>query len=470
MSGLHLGRMCLTCLQKSSAMCKLMDTTEDNYPSIELMLRQIIPTCISIVDDAKSSSLDMAICKDCLEKLTTAYDFHKMCLENNEKLHSLWREDVKMAQMLYQKIKVEVSGDVPSEYDKEQMDSIEMGPVKSEVSHDIINDVKATKKAIGNDGEQEQVSEDTTNECKRECGGEQMDFVEIGPIKLESDEDTSYGSGVQHEEEEEFTEISNLDDAMNFETSDDEEQDEKRDKSDKILNKNECPHCQKVFKVNYLLKLHLRVHNEENKHVCQICQHRFVTKKGLSLHIKYKHEYEQLLSCNICQCYIGSLPALAMHMKHSHPDVPPIKCEMCDNVFRSESHLAQHKAAKHDVQDFTCPVCGKSFKNNSIYKKHRRIHEKDDNDKHFRCTTCDRRFDTKHILERHQVVHTGEKKYACTFCNKPCAFKGDLIKHLRTHLGEKTYLCDKCPESFKYHKEWRAHKIQHDKIKINNIN
>lgn len=82
MTTILLGRICRTCLTKSSEMHKLREFIEDDL-KIEDMLDQAIPNFDLELED---TPLPVEICKECLEQLRISYDFQQKCLASNQQL------------------------------------------------------------------------------------------------------------------------------------------------------------------------------------------------------------------------------------------------------------------------------------------------------------------------------------------------------------------------------------------------
>lgn len=84
MTSILLGRICRTCLQKSTNMHKLRESIQDT--PIEVMLQQTIPNFDLDMEDVP---LPVEICKECLRKLETSYGFVKMCAKSNKELKNI---------------------------------------------------------------------------------------------------------------------------------------------------------------------------------------------------------------------------------------------------------------------------------------------------------------------------------------------------------------------------------------------
>ena len=87
-----------------------------------------------------------------------------------------------------------------------------------------------------------------------------------------------------------------------------------------------------------------------------------------------------------------------------------------------------------------CPTCGKKFSNNSNFKRHVRMHNRENPilEYIYACDQCDKKFQSNYNLERHKRSHTGEKPYSCDFCQQSYINSQDLKKHLFRHTGEQS--------------------------------
>ncbi|KAM4642548.1 uncharacterized protein O3C94_016849 isoform 1-T2 [Discoglossus pictus] len=132
-------------------------------------------------------------------------------------------------------------------------------------------------------------------------------------------------------------------------------------------------------------------------------------------------------------------------------------CPECGKCFRQNSELSKHLRSHTGVRQFTCHVCEKCFSNKSALVVHQRIHT---GEKPFSCSECGKLFKQKSHLMSHKKVHTGEKQFSCPGCDKCFSHKADLVRHLRIHTGEKPFACSECGKLFSQ----RSHIISHQKI------
>ena len=100
-----------------------------------------------------------------------------------------------------------------------------------------------------------------------------------------------------------------------------------------------------------------------------------------------------------------------------------------------------------------CEQCGKTFSNQTAFKKHILTHT---GEKQYHCEQCGRPFSCQSSLKRHMVTHTGEKPHKCEQCGKTFSHRFTLKTHLLIHTGEKPFTCF-CQKSFKSLKGLKAH-------------
>lgn len=68
----------------------------------------------------------------------------------------------------------------------------------------------------------------------------------------------------------------------------------------------ECPHCERIFKNQYMLEEHVHIHTGEKRYKCEMCEKLYSTRESLRSHMK-GHQFQ--FGCEICAKPLGSYSA-----------------------------------------------------------------------------------------------------------------------------------------------------------------
>jgi len=108
----------------------------------------------------------------------------------------------------------------------------------------------------------------------------------------------------------------------------------------------------------------------------------FANESLLKAHFKQHHPHSALLinACQICQKVFKSEYALRTHLK-IHTGDKPYQCNHCDKTFNRKDGLKRHLLAVHDegtTQRFRCPSkgCLREFKRIDKLRQHIKVHQK----------------------------------------------------------------------------------------------
>ena len=165
-----------------------------------------------------------------------------------------------------------------------------------------------------------------------------------------------------------------------------------------------CKVCDKTFRNNRNLRVHVRTHTGEKPFVCKVCDIAFNQKNNLFRHTRI------------------------------HTGEKPYKCKLCYKTFAQRQHLSSHSRSHTGEKPYKCIVCDKAFAQRSHLSQHTRIHT---GEKPYRCTVCVKEFAQQYDLVRHSRIHTGEKPHKCNVCGKAFAQSGILSRHHKIHeLGQ----------------------------------
>lgn len=223
----------------------------------------------------------------------------------------------------------------------------------------------------------------------------------------------------------------------------------------------ECSNCSKTFKSNTKLENHLRK-----------CQQQLndVIVGGNSNEEEESEEEEdekQGYSCTECSKVFKKKSLLSRHTRSAHnPNKKPHECSQCNKKFPSNVALMRHGVMHSDLversklnrdasQEFTCVICGRTFKTHDNLTTHLKGHKNKsrENDDEYVCKLCNDVFSTFSDILRHSKNHIENATHQCAICNKLFAVGDELIDHFLRHKGMKPHECPICQKSFlKLHK------------------
>jgi len=134
--------------------------------------------------------------------------------------------------------------------------------------------------------------------------------------------------------------------------------------------KYQCEVCSKLFKKNYNLQEHMRIHTTEylNCHYTN-CKKKFNDKSTLNKHVKSIHLKERPFSCDKCEKKFHTRDNLRQHYV-VHTGERKFVCQRCEKRFSFQSTLHKHMMTHRSQQPVKCQYCLKEFKTNLSYKKH----------------------------------------------------------------------------------------------------
>ncbi|PSN46929.1 hypothetical protein C0J52_14922 [Blattella germanica] len=180
-------------------------------------------------------------------------------------------------------------------------------------------------------------------------------------------------------------------------------------------------------------------------HQCHICEKKFKTQGKLKLHIA-GHLIVQEFQCDKCDKKFRSKFSLRSHLE-THSPTRNYCCHLCGNLFHTLSGLCNHiKLHSEETKRFTCPLCGKQFRQSGHLEQHQRIHT---GERPHQCPQCIHRFTTRCQLSRHiQGVHQLIKKHKCGTCGKEFLYGTNYKAHLLRHAGQRNNKCNECGKTF----------------------
>ncbi|GBP42757.1 Zinc finger protein 425 [Eumeta japonica] len=183
----------------------------------------------------------------------------------------------------------------------------------------------------------------------------------------------------------------------------------------------ECPTCDEKFQ--YFIKLNQHMNKHYGCYVCENCGKTFLSQDRLRCHAQ---SHNSVYCCQKCDETFPSLAEKNGHEAKVHEISKKLKCTRCDEEFANYAQRKRHHKEVHkiEVQEYTCPICGRNFPIMSKMEVHiKEVHLKE---KRFQCTECDQKFFSKTHVEKHMIRHFGAKIRSPEDINK----KAELARKL----------------------------------------
>ncbi|XP_035701456.1 zinc finger protein 37-like isoform X1 [Folsomia candida] len=218
----------------------------------------------------------------------------------------------------------------------------------------------------------------------------------------------------------------------------------------------ECPHCCKIFKTGWRLKLHLVCHETDAQVKCDICKKVLKNPVVLKTHVRVSHINQEKYGCPICPREFMIAANLKRHVDALHSKIPeprfPCKFTGCQKTFKNKASAWSHFNVDHAVNPvrFRCSLCSREFKAKGNLNRHIVSHT---TEKAFKCATCEKGYQQKCELVKHQATH--QAKWVrlllnCPSCPRTFLDKSGLLRHFKDHhVNERNYPCRKCGKILK---------------------
>ncbi|XP_068114889.1 oocyte zinc finger protein XlCOF7.1-like [Hyperolius riggenbachi] len=161
--------------------------------------------------------------------------------------------------------------------------------------------------------------------------------------------------------------------------------------------------------------------------------------------------------CSVCGKRFKNKSVFVTH-ERSHKGEKPYLCSDCGKCFVSRIQLMLHKRSHTGEKPYSCTECGKSFARKPDLTRHVKCHM---GEMPYCCTECGKLFQDKTVFEIHKRSHTGEKPYCCTECGKCFRDNSILGRHKKSHTGEKPYSCTECGKCFMFKSDLSRHQRSH---------
>ncbi|XP_064642401.1 zinc finger and BTB domain-containing protein 24-like [Lineus longissimus] len=147
-----------------------------------------------------------------------------------------------------------------------------------------------------------------------------------------------------------------------------------RHKCKKIQQESICELCGKVLVNRYALQLHMKIHLNIKKHVCQFCPKRFIRKNHLDGHVRAVHTKERPYKCTQCTARFSIKGELSRHVQKHSTESPKYACSVCGKAFYEQHQMTSHFKScekKHCYPvKFVCSQCGAHFSDQNQLVNH----------------------------------------------------------------------------------------------------
>ena len=163
------------------------------------------------------------------------------------------------------------------------------------------------------------------------------------------------------------------------------------------------------------LKSEVDMKPKKFKHICGICDQRFMQTVSFTDHLKSHTGFS--FKCEKCTGHaFTSSKAFKKHKKWHSDGEQLFKCPQCSKTFEFPDRLASHKAS-HEEPKLVCRIhtdCGKNGnpKRFTFPREHKQHEEYTNKPKMFQCMTCDGLFKSPRLIRihHHKNGHNGIRR------------------------------------------------------------
>ncbi|XP_072025431.1 uncharacterized protein [Amphiura filiformis] len=249
---------------------------------------------------------------------------------------------------------------------------------------------------------------------------------------------------------------------------------DRQDKAKEMQEQMKCKFCKRQFYDTGHLKVHEKVHLDENEEPleCSICNMMFKREIGLKYHMLKTHnkgddkgktdkedEVEGTFSCEEdgCAKSFKTNKGLRLHVNQIHKGIGKIKslksfkdeigdlqCEKCDKIFHKPSKLSMHMLTHSDL-NLKCTECGTVCKSHNLLRRHYAQVHQDVKP----CSQCGKRLKIARIVTHNldpEAVPDAVKAQSDKICYK-CYAKANRARK-RKHDGDELTEDDEEKEEF----------------------
>ncbi|GJQ81007.1 hypothetical protein Trydic_g23435 [Trypoxylus dichotomus] len=414
--------VCRACLKISKNGLNIFEHQKDDKCVVDMIM-----DCTSVIME-KDDRYPVNICNNCMERLSSAYNFREMVVRSNIKLVNFYNRKVINKEEGSQNNNVD-DDEVKNEIfvKNEQVDPVTTDDLLSKAILIMDNRQASLNLLMGKD-----MSSGVANFCCK-------------------NEDTSQTQALVKEElfVEKLPEYSSLDeidglfDESNSNSSSSDESSETECKNEEVKDENKTKSTSSIVREGKSRKkcINMRNHNEKQAEMLDNPDYHRIINSGLSK----KEKDRETVHCRECNKTFSFRYYVAVHA-YTHTGNVPFKCQQCDKCYPKESLLRKHIRSHFQTRDFACDECGKAFFRKQQLQYHKA--SKHSEERPYRCNVCDKAFKVPSALWKHTLIHVNDKKYVCEICGKGFVEMVGLTKHKITHTTEKNFVCTTCGKAF----------------------
>ena len=171
----------------------------------------------------------------------------------------------------------------------------------------------------------------------------------------------------------------------------------------------------------------------DKNYPCKECGMIFTKALERNKHIDANHKVVINHSCFHCSSKFRTKKNLIAHLRVVHNDLEGVLkhvCSVCDKRFLRPSHLEEHMARHNPVGQHPCMYCPKRCATKQDLDRHLASHKGEN--KHT-CELCFKSFVHRSTYTVHVRKHLGQKPYICKPCNKNFLQFKSLRQHQKMH-------------------------------------
>lgn len=199
------------------------------------------------------------------------------------------------------------------------------------------------------------------------------------------------------------------------------------------LNAHEKDHQKGLIKQKLKKTDEKEVMKVDKNHICKECGMIFTKVIERNKHIDANHKVVINHSCFHCSSKFRTKKNLIAHLRVVHNDLEGVLkhvCSVCDKRFLRPSHLEEHMARHNPVGQHPCMYCPKRCATKQDLDRHLASHKGEN--KHT-CELCFKSFVHRSTYTVHVRKHLGQKPYTCKPCNKNFLQFKSLRQHQKMH-------------------------------------